>query len=58
MTKASTSMRRDTAPNAQSATMKAEPGHVLTRVERFPVAAPKFTNESWGNGEGGGLNWS
>jgi hypothetical protein len=51
-------MRRDTAPIAQSAAMKTGPGQVLARVEKFPVAAPKFTNESWGNGEGGGLNWS
>jgi hypothetical protein len=51
-------MRRDTAPIAQSAAMKTGPDHVLARVERFSVAAPKFTKDSWGNGEGGGLNWS
>jgi hypothetical protein len=54
MTKLSSPGSSSTMPNARAAALKAQASHVLARVEKFPIPAPKFTKESWGTGEGGG----
>lgn len=54
MRKSSSPESTSAVPNARAAAMKAEASHMLARVEKFPIAAPKFTKESWGTGEGGG----
>ena len=48
MTKSNRADSSVAAPNAQR---NAEP-KVVARVEKFPVASPKVTKESWESGEG------
>jgi len=52
MTKSSTPASSVTETKTQHSSSNAR---VMPRVEKFPIAQPKFTKESWSSGEGEGL---